>query len=289
MQILTQLQASLSTLKAKLPEINIYGFGSYALNRLTPKKSFSCMTNVAYGLKARQRLDLYYATVQRVDRALLVFVHGGAWQTGDKKDYLFLAESFCREGFDVAIINYQLAPEHLFPEYVHDLALAVNFLHDLQQKLNICTNKIVLMGHSAGAFNVMSLLYHPQPIVLNCMPNIRAVLGLAGPYHFNYVRDRLAQDAFDCTIAYQQVMPNYFVRSNRIKHYLLVAENDTTVGAYNSTDMQHALLKQGNHSEIAVIPRVGHIAIVASLSIFMSRYFATKRMVMSLMNEALQD
>ena len=151
-----------------------------------------------------------------------------------------------------------------------------------------CTDQIVLLGHSAGAFNVMSVLYHPSPIQLNCLSNIKAVFGLAGPYHFEYVGDPLAQDAFDLSVPYQQVMPNYFVSPNHIKHYLIVAENDSTVGAYNSSDLQHALLKQGNHSHIAVVPRTGHVTVLASLASLFSPYFATKRMMMNLLQEALE-
>ncbi len=40
-------------------EFRIYDVGSYALNRLTPRKGYSVEENVAYGLRARHRLDLF--------------------------------------------------------------------------------------------------------------------------------------------------------------------------------------------------------------------------------------
>ena len=137
MALLNQLQSTLTELKTKLPQMNVYDFGSFAVNYLTPKKSFKLTKHVAYGLKSRQRLDLYQSTVPRANRPLMLFVHGGAWQSGDKKDYLFVAESFCSEGFDVAVMNYHLAPEYIFPESVNDVAVALNFLHLQQHKLGI--------------------------------------------------------------------------------------------------------------------------------------------------------
>lgn len=278
--------------KLNLPALSVYNLGSYALNRLTSKKDFKHIDyNIAYGLKARQRLDLYHCARPRKGAPLLLFVHGGAWQSGDKKDYLFLAESFCSEGFNVAILNYHLAPTHIFPTYVNDLATALSFLQKQSAQLNIACEQIVLMGHSAGAFNIMSMLYPPQLENASehaaLLKNVKAVFGLAGPYHFEYVGDPLAQDAFDLSVPSNQVMPIHFVTPNPIQHYLLIAQNDVTVAAYNSTDLQHALLQQGNHSHIAVIPRTGHVAILASLASLFSPYFATKRTIMQFMHEAL--
>lgn len=59
-------------------------------------------------------------------------------------------------------MNYHLAPEHKFPSYVDDLAVALNYLEQQQARLGITTDRIALMGHSAGAFNIASLLYHPK-------------------------------------------------------------------------------------------------------------------------------
>lgn len=157
-------------------DFRIYDVGSYALNRLTPRKGYSVQENVAYGLRARHRLDLFRTQTPREHRPLIVFVHGGAWMHGDKKDYRFIGEAFAKEGFDVAVINYHLAPEHIFPASIDDLSLALNYLNVHQLKYQISTEKVVLMGHSAGAFNVMSALYHPKPYEIQCRSQITAII-----------------------------------------------------------------------------------------------------------------
>ncbi|NLN57940.1 MAG: alpha/beta hydrolase, partial [Gammaproteobacteria bacterium] len=165
---LKQFNKRLEQAKRIYEEFRLYSLGSYALNRLTSRQGYTLQSNVAYGLRARHRLDVYRTTTSRPQRPLLVFVHGGAWSRGDKQDYRFVGEAFAKEGFDVAIINYQLAPQHIFPTYIDDLTLALNYLTQHQHKLGIATAQVGLMGHSAGAFNVMSLLYHPQPYALSC-------------------------------------------------------------------------------------------------------------------------
>lgn len=269
-------------------EFRIYDLGSYALNRLTPRKGYSVQENVAYGLRARHRLDLFRTQTPREHRPLIVFVHGGAWMHGDKKDYRFIGEAFAKEGFDVAVINYHLAPEHIFPASIDDLSLALNYLNVHQLKYQISTEKVVLMGHSAGAFNVMSALYHPQPYEIQCRSQITAIIGLAGPYHFDYKGDPICADAFDQNRPYQEVMPYYFVESNTVKHYLLVAENDDVVGLSNAVDLDRRLKEKGNYSQLWTVTRIGHISMIGSVSSLFSRYFTTKQKIMQALEDALK-
>jgi len=269
-------------------DFRIYDVGSYALNRLTPRKGYSVQENVAYGLRARHRLDLSRTQTPREHRPLIVFVHGGAWMHGDKKDYRFIGEAFAKEGFDVAVINYHLAPEHIFPASIDDLSLALNYLNVHQLKYQISTEKVVLMGHSAGAFNVMSALYHPKPYEIQCRSQITAIIGLAGPYHFDYKGDPICADAFDQNRPYQEVMPYYFVESNRVKHYLLVAENDDVVGLSNAVDLDRRLKEKGNYSQLWTVPRIGHISMIGSVSSLFSRYFTTKQKIMQALEDALK-
>ena len=269
-------------------DFRIYDVGSYALNRLTPRKGYSVQENVAYGLRARHRLDLFRTQTPREHRPLILFVHGGAWMHGDKKDYRFIGEAFAKEGFDVAVINYHLAPEHIFPASIDDLSLALNYLNVHQLKYQISTEKVVLMGHSAGAFNVMSALYHPKPYEIQCRSQITAIIGLAGPYHFDYKGDPICADAFDQNRPYQEVMPYYFVESNRVKHYLLVAENDDVVGLSNAVDLDRRLKEKGNYSQLWTVPRIGHISMIGSVSSLFSRYFTTKQKIMQALEDALK-
>ncbi|HRB57525.1 alpha/beta hydrolase [Acinetobacter johnsonii] len=283
-----RLNHSVEYVRLLYRDFRIYDVGSYALNRLTPRKGYSVQENVAYGLRARHRLDLFHTQTPREHRPLIVFVHGGAWMHGDKKDYRFIGEAFAKEGFDVAVINYHLAPEHIFPASIDDLSLALNYLNVHQLKYQISTEKVVLMGHSAGAFNVMSALYHPKPYEIQCRSQITAIIGLAGPYHFDYKGDPICADAFDQNRPYQEVMPYYFVESNRVKHYLLVAENDDVVGLSNAVDLDRRLKEKGNYSQLWTVPRIGHISMIGSVSSLFSRYFTTKQKIMQALEDALK-
>lgn len=286
-QFKTQLSDQILEVQQRYKDFRIYDFGSYALNRLTPKQGYSVETQLAYGLKARQRFDLFLSHQPLAHRPLIIFVHGGAWLHGDKKDYHFIGEAFAKEGYDVVVMNYHLAPEHIFPIYINDLHLLLNHLQQHADQLNVSTENLVLMGHSAGAFNVMSALYHPQKAMIE-QEQIRAIIGLAGPYHFDYKDDPICAEAFDQSIPYQQVMPYYFVEKTSTKHYLFMAERDNIVGHFNSQDLDRVLKDHGNHSELITIPKLGHIMMIGSLSSLFSRFFETKPRVMWALEDAFK-
>lgn len=277
--------SSYQFVQQKYKDFRLYDLGGLAVNGLISKQGYRLTQDLAYGDKDRQRFDLY--KTEQSAKSLILFVHGGAWAHGDKSAYKFVGEAFARSGHDVAVVNYHLAPEHIFPSYIDDLVVALNYLELNQTALGISTEKIILLGHSAGAFNIASLLYHPQPHELACREHIKALIGIAGPYHFDYKGDALAEGAFDVNVHYQQVMPYYFVEHNDIQHYLLLAEQDKIVKHSNSYDFKSQLDACHNHCEIITIPKTGHISIMGSVSSLFSRFFQTKPVILKVIDQAL--
>ncbi|WOE31780.1 MULTISPECIES: alpha/beta hydrolase [unclassified Acinetobacter] len=284
--VLVDAKHRLEKLKQDYDDFKIYDLGSFSLNYLTPKRGFDQQCQIVYGPDPRHQLDIFYSQVAKASRPLIVFVHGGAWSHGNKKDYHFVGQALASHGYDVVIINYRLAPDYIFPSSVDDLHLALDYLLQHQQQLNINTEKLVLMGHSAGAFNIMSVLYR-QDMPVALADKITAVIGLAGPYHFDYKNDPLCADAFDQELPYPAVMPYYFVYPNQIKHYLLIAEHDQIVAESNAIDFYAQLKYHRNHAEMVIIPHTGHLTMIASLASLFQPFFNTQSEVLRVLEDAL--
>jgi acetyl esterase/lipase len=92
-------------------------------------------------------LDLYKPNKQT--GALIVYVHGGAWRSGSKKEMPLgdLVDS----GYPVATVDYRLSPVARFPAQVHDIKAAIRFLRADASKLGVNAKQIVIAGSSAGA------------------------------------------------------------------------------------------------------------------------------------------
>lgn len=95
-------------------------------------------------------MDFYPASVSG-DRPCVIMIHGGAWNSGDSKQLPELNSYLAEKGYNVAAINYRMAPKYKNPAPVEDIHHAVTYLRAHAGKLHIDTNNFVLLGRSAGA------------------------------------------------------------------------------------------------------------------------------------------
>ena len=107
----------------------------------------------AYGDDALQKLDFFRAKNTSGSAPLLVFVHGGGWKRGDKRNATGSDKvtHYNGLGYHMASINYRLVPAATVEQQGADVAAAIAYLLKNRQKLGIDTSRVVLMGHSAGA------------------------------------------------------------------------------------------------------------------------------------------
>ncbi|MBV8282758.1 MAG: alpha/beta hydrolase [Candidatus Eremiobacteraeota bacterium] len=105
----------------------------------------------AYGADSEfEALDLYLP--HGAARApVAVYVHGGAWVSGDKSQYVALGDAFARCGIAAAIVNYPLAPDTPAAQQAHELGAAVRWLQGNAAQSGFDVARLYLVGHSAGA------------------------------------------------------------------------------------------------------------------------------------------
>ena len=115
--------------------------------------------DVSYGPYPRNVLDFWKAEGNG-PRPLLVYIHGGGWNWGDKKQDAAKYRPFLDKGISYAAINYRFVPGNPLPAPVHDAARAIQFIRTKASEWNIDTKHIALTGVSAGACTSMWLLLH---------------------------------------------------------------------------------------------------------------------------------
>ncbi len=92
----------------------------------------------------------------------LIFVHGGAWREGSRKNYGTYSRHFASKGYVVATIEYRLSGEAPFPAAIQDVNCAIRWMRANAAKLGVDPNKIGLVGGSAGGHLVMLAAYAPN-------------------------------------------------------------------------------------------------------------------------------
>lgn len=123
------------------------------------------LTYVSGSTDAEQQLDLYLPTSQAT--SLIVFIHGGAWRTGSRKDHVDLAQYLCSKGKAVAVIDYRLSvkdegtglPKHIHPVHAQDVNAALRFLHARSDVPKDWT----VVGHSIGAWLTLAAIIDGEP------------------------------------------------------------------------------------------------------------------------------
>jgi arylformamidase len=106
----------------------------------------------------RQTLDVY-TPAEGKNRPVVVWIHGGGWHSGNKKDVKQKPQAFTDKSFVFVSINYRLqvwTDPHLSPgvtikQIAEDVARAIRWTHDHAGDYGGDPNTIFVMGHSAGA------------------------------------------------------------------------------------------------------------------------------------------
>jgi acetyl esterase/lipase len=110
--------------------------------------------DIKYGVTDREKADVYL--LNRGVNPVVVFIHGGGWQAGDKSDYAgYYAGIYAMAGFHVVSINYRLASygdrTTQWNAQLQDVQLAVRWLRQYASILRIDPTRIGAVGGSAGA------------------------------------------------------------------------------------------------------------------------------------------
>lgn len=117
------------------------------------QKSMSAgsLSETSYGSHSRQTLAFARPNLNRTTPVLL-FVHGGGWAIGDKaRNAEQRAAWLAPRGWAYATTNYRLVPDGSVEEQAADVASAIAWIRREGSRQGLDADRIVLMGHSAGA------------------------------------------------------------------------------------------------------------------------------------------
>ncbi|WP_306225052.1 alpha/beta hydrolase [Bosea beijingensis] len=108
--------------------------------------------DIRYGSAEDEKLDIYLPPGDvEPGRPTIVWIHGGAFVAGDRKDVAPYLKILAGRGFATVAIGYTRAPTARYPMPVLQANAALGFLQREGQRLGLDPARIVLAGDSAGA------------------------------------------------------------------------------------------------------------------------------------------
>ena len=117
----------------------------------------------------------FYPSVTGNVAPLVIVIHGGSWRSGDNKQLPELNSYLASKGYNVAAINYRLAPVYKAPAPAEDTRDAINYFLQHYRHYKIDTDNIVLLGRSAGGQIALSTAYELD------FKGIKGVVSFYGP------------------------------------------------------------------------------------------------------------
>ncbi len=231
-------------------------------------------TDLVYGDAERNKLDFYASG--KSDCPVVLYIHGGYWQRGDKSVYRFLAEGFLEKGISVALINYPMCPDVRLSEIRGHVRKAVQWLWQQAGQLQFSNEKIHVVGHSAGGHLTAELMMTDWRSVDSAMPNrvIASGTALSGLYDLEPLlycseNDRLKLDQAEVEIA-SPLRRTVHTLPPMIVGY---GFNEPPDMQRQSTDFYQKFAGVSSNMAIHSIPRSDHFDVVNVLGDFQSPLF----------------
>jgi len=140
----------------------------------------AAIKDAAYGNDTAQKMDIYLPANRSASATkVLVMIHGGSWNEGDKDDFSYIADTLgvLLPGYAIFNINYRLSANgvNIFPVPYNDVKLAIQFIKDHAAKYAVNSQKIVVGGASAGGELALLAAYSSND------GTIKAAVDLFGP------------------------------------------------------------------------------------------------------------
>jgi acetyl esterase/lipase len=156
-------------------------------------------------ISTSQKLDIFLPETGEGPFPVLVQIHGGGFEFGDKRDIHlkpFLEGIY--KGYAVVSINYRLSGEAIFPAAVEDVKAAVRWMRANSAAYHFDSNRIAVCGGSAGG-NLAAMIgvtgktaIFDNPTLGNIefSSEVQAVVDWFGPMDFLTMDDQLITNEF---------------------------------------------------------------------------------------------
>ena len=222
--------------------------------------------NAAFGADPRQRLDLYAPRgVAAEPLPVIVFLYGGSWNSGAKAGYAFVGRALAARGFVVAIPDYRLVPAVRYPAFLEDNAAVVRWVRANAARYGGDPARIVLAGHSAGAYNAAMLALDPRWLGAD-RRFVRGLIGLAGPYDFLPLDGPVVRATFGAADDLPATQPVAHVAADAPPALLATGDADRTVRPRNSDVLAARLAAAAVAVERRRYPGIGHVGLVTAIA-----------------------
>ncbi len=231
--------------------------------------------NVKYATESSsQQVDIYLPKKAKGDLSLVLLVHGGAWNSGDRSSYGDLCKNYAKSGYAAATVGYRLTTEGATEkDMLNDIRACLAAVRDTAAQKGVNITDCAIIGYSAGAH--LAMLYSYK--VTDSPVDVSLCVSMAGPADLTYVSDAtldpaLAQavgaligvpsmTASDVALYSDRLLeasPVSYIKPGSTPTILVHAVDDTVVLYSNAEKADAALTAAGVEHTLVTLTSGGH-------------------------------
>jgi acetyl esterase/lipase len=221
------------------------------------------------------KMDVYKPASSAGQAPAVIYIHGGGWVSGDKREMGLAAGSLNSEGYVVFSVNYRLAPQYKWPAQINDVKCAVRSIRANATSWGIDPNRIGVWGSSAGG-HLSALLGLTDPSAgfdtsggyNGTSSAVQAVVDMFGPTDLlNYDLSQRTQGVGQAVFGYRagdaldklvKASPVTYVKKTAPPFLIIQGDKDAVVPPQQSQELHDKLVQAGADSRLVMVKNAGH-------------------------------
>lgn len=202
---------------------------------------------------------LFFQSPNKKEDKLIIYIHGGGWNSNSPKKHYFIGQKIALEGYDCIMPNYRKSPKYHYNEIIKDIFQGYTKIQSFLKEKEYHYSKIVIMGSSAGA-HLGAILCFDQSMKEKykiLQDEFSGLISMAGPLNFSHPQIRplniLLKSLFgtkDKDLWKQGEPITKMNKLNGFKVYLIQSKHDGLVGYEQADDFYKKSIKLGMKSEL---------------------------------------
>ncbi len=223
--------------------------------------------NISYGASARERLDFFKPA--NVGAPVLIYIHGGYWQSLDKDIYAFSLEPLVSAGALVASINYTFCPEVTLDVLVNQVRTACAWVWENARDFGGDPQRLHVTGHSAGGHLAAMLAATDWPKFQSGLPRdmISSIIPVSGLFDLEPLRLCSVNDGMNMDVeTARHNSPQFMTPGTALPVSVVVGGGETDEFRRQSREFADSWQTSAGSIEYIETPGHHHFAVIEAMT-----------------------
>jgi arylformamidase len=222
------------------------------------RATLECILDVPYGPSRKEKLDIFPAA--RKGAPIQIFIHGGAWKSGNKSEVSYPAPVFHGAGANFVAVNFASVPEVMIEEQVRQCRAAIAWVYRNAASFGGDSDRIYISGHSSGGHVTGMMVVTDWEGVYDLPPDIiKGAAPVSGMFDLEPVRHSWRNSYVGLDEARARALSAiHHIPATRIPLVLAVGDGELTEFQRQTHAFAAAWRAAGQTCELIVVPGRNH-------------------------------